>query len=156
MHQANRATSGPRSRRDQIRSASTARLTADERLAVRPEQQSESAMDDALADSFPASDPPAWNAGLVRPGLGDTWRGRAGGDGPETPIDEPPTGTPGVIDVSSTYGFDRTMLQGHVSLAGAAGIALLVPVVILLVGLPVAFAIRALLEVLVWFFPGIA
>ena len=40
----------------------------------------------------------------------------------------------------------RTFLQGLVSLAGATGIALLVPVAILLVGLPVVLAVRGVLE----------
>ena len=50
---------------------------------------------------------------------------------------------------------DRTFLQGLVSLAGAAGIALLVPFAILLVGLPVVLAVRGVLEVIGWLF-GVA
>ena len=49
----------------------------------------------------------------------------------------------------------RTFLQGLVSLAGAAGIALLVPFAILLVGLPVVLAVRGVLEVIGWLF-GVA
>jgi hypothetical protein len=44
------------------------------------------------------------------------------------------------------------LLQGLVSLAGAAAIALLVPFVILLVGLPVALTVRGLLEAIGWLF----
>ena len=44
----------------------------------------------------------------------------------------------------------RTFLQGLVSLAGAAGIALAVPFVILLIGLPIVFAVRGLLEAVGW------
>ena len=55
-----------------------------------------------------------------------------------------------VLDVSRPSNGDRTFLQGLVSLAGAAGIALLVPVAILLVGLPVVFAVRGVLEVIGW------
>ena len=50
---------------------------------------------------------------------------------------------------------ERTFLQGLVSLAGAAGIALLVPFAILLVGLPVVLAVRGVLEVIGWLF-GVA
>src|SRR5688572_22944563 len=42
-------------------------MATDERVAVRHQQQSEPAIDDALAASFPASDPPAWNPGTARP-----------------------------------------------------------------------------------------
>ena len=47
-------------------------------------------------------------------------------------------------------------LHGLVSLAGAAGIALLLPLAILLVGLPVVFAVRGVLEVIGWILGGAA
>ena len=54
-----------------------------------------------------------------------------------------------VIDVSlpSTK---RTLLQGLASLAGAAGIALLVPFAILLIGLPIALVVRGIAEDIGW------
>jgi hypothetical protein len=60
----------------------------------------------------------------------------------------------GIIDVSRPSA-ERTFFQGLVSLAGAAGIALLAPFAILLVGLPVALAVRGLLAVIGWLF-GVA
>ena len=56
-----------------------------------------------------------------------------------------------MTDVSRATDSERTYLQALVSLAGAAGIAVLVPVAILAVGAPVALAIRGLLEVAQWF-----
>jgi hypothetical protein len=46
----------------------------------------------------------------------------------------------GVIDVSRPTTDGRTFIRGLVSLAGAAGIALLVPFVILLIAMPMALA----------------
>jgi hypothetical protein len=39
------------------------------RPPARLEPRSEAAVDEALAASFPASDPPSWNPGTARPGL---------------------------------------------------------------------------------------
>ena len=65
------------------------------------------------------------------------------------------TTSPGAIDVSRRHGSEWTLLRALVSLAGAAGIALLVPFAILVVGLPIALAVRGLLEVFVRLFPAI-
>ena len=132
---------------------SSRRLPTHERVAVRRERQSELAIDDALAGSFPASDPPAWNPGMARPIPVVTFRNDAEDIRPSEVRDE--TTAPGVIDVSRSHGSKRTLLQALVSLAGAAGIALLVPFAILLVGLPIALAVRGLVEVFVWLFPAI-
>ena len=56
-----------------------------------------------------------------------------------------------VIDVSLATDSERTLIQALVSLVGAAGIALLVPIAILAVGTPVALTVRGLLEVAQWF-----
>jgi hypothetical protein len=60
------------------------------------------------------------------------------------------TGASHIIDVSRASSARRTFLQGVRSLAGAAGLALLVPFAILVVGLPVAIVIRGLLEAVGW------
>jgi hypothetical protein len=118
--------------------------SARERLAV------ERAIDDVLADSFPASDPPSWNPGVARPdsvvsafghevalvAASTAYADRADGD----------------VDVWRPMSAERTFLRGLVSLAGAAGIALLVPFAILLVGLPVVLAVRGVLEAIGWLF----
>jgi hypothetical protein len=42
-----------------------------------------------------------------------------------------------------------------IALAGGTGIALLAPLAILVVGIPIALAVRGLLEVFLWLLPGI-
>lgn len=42
-------------------------LELDNQDTRRPHQNSTSATDDGLADSFPASDPPSWTTAIVRP-----------------------------------------------------------------------------------------
>jgi hypothetical protein len=134
---------------------SSRRLPPHERVAVGRERQSELAIDDALEASFPASDPPAWNPGMARPISVHTSRDPANAIRLNGGRDDTARGTPGVIDASRPYGSEWTLLQALITLAGAAGIALLVPLAILLVGLPIALAVRGLLEVFVWLFPAI-
>lgn len=59
-------------------------------------------------------------------------------------------GTQGVIDLSRPNGAARTPVQTLVSLVGAAGLMLLVPFVILLVGMPIVLAVRGFVELLRW------
>jgi len=99
----------------------------------------ERALDSVLADSFPASDPPSWTLGITRP-----QPERHGGD-------DSPVGTrKDVIDVPRSATDGRTLLMGLMSLAGAAGIALLVPFVILAIGMPIALAIRGITAAAGW------
>jgi hypothetical protein len=89
-----------------------------ERLAA------ERAIDDVLADSFPASDPPSWNPGVTRLALGGNLADRASGHTPLTDAGARWAGLSDVVDVSRPTREGRTFLQGLLSLTGAAGIAL--------------------------------
>jgi hypothetical protein len=123
------------------------RSSASRRLAV------ERGIDDVLADSFPASDPPSWNPGVARPDP------VVSGLRHELPLVAPSAADAGradrSVDVSRPLSTERTFLEGLVSMAGAAGTALLVPFAIVLVGLPVVLAVRGVLEVIGWLF-GVA
>ena len=122
---------------------------AEESTTRRSRLLAEQALDAVLADSFPASDPPSWNPGFARPSPAVGLESRA--EALEFIADsDAPTGASDIIDVSRASRASRTFLQGVGSLAGAAGIALLVPFAILLVGLPVALVIRGLLEAIGW------
>ena len=110
----------------------------------------ERAIDDVLADSFPASDPPSWNPGITRLHFDADLAHRASGQIPRTAAGESVNGLSDVIDVSRPTHGGRTFRQGLVSLAGATGTALAVPFVILLIGLPIALTVRGLLEVVGW------
>jgi hypothetical protein len=107
----------------------------------------ERAVDSVLADSFPASDPPSWTLGVTHPQ-----------PEPQTTNAEAVAADAGravavkadVIEVSRPAPDGRTFLKGLVSLAGAAGIALLVPFVILLIGMPIALAVGAVVEAASW------
>jgi hypothetical protein len=58
--------------------------------------------------------------------------------------------------VSHPYGVERTLLQALTSFARAAGIALLGPLAILLVGLPIVLAVRGFAEAVAWMFHAIS
>ncbi len=62
------------------------------------------------------------------------------------------SGRDGVIDVSLPPDRGRTFVQALTSLAGVIGVALLAPFAILLVGSPVALAVRALADAIGWLF----
>jgi hypothetical protein len=130
----------------------------DQRFAggeLRQRRLTEHALDQVLADSFPASDPPPWTPGVAtttvnpaRPGasplpLFAAVVTRAAGW----------SSRPYAEDVIVPYrGFreKRTLVQKLTSLAGVIGVAFLVPIAILIVGIPIALAARGVLEVVGW------
>ena len=119
--------------------------TARKELHFRP---SDLAIDDALAASFPASDPPAWNSGFAS--LVPVEMPPPSGFRPAAAHDGTAAGSAGVIYVSSPPDSEMTLRSALVSVVIAAGIALLTPLAVLIVGLPIALAVRGLLEVLLW------
>ncbi len=127
------------------------------RSATRNGPRTEGDIDDALAASFPASDPPSWNPGRARLGPVDTLRSGSVSRLVRVPLasNRVVPEIPGVVDVSRPERSERTALQIVTSIAAATGIALLVPVVILLVGLPIVLAIRGMAEVVLWLVSGL-
>jgi hypothetical protein len=114
--------------------------------ALQRRLAAERAVDSVLADSFPASDPPSWTLGITHPQPErETTNGEtvSADQGPVVPA-------AGVIDVSGPPTDKRTFLTGLRSLITAAAFALLVPFVILLIGAPVALAVRGIAEAASW------
>ena len=108
----------------------------------------ERALDEVLADSFPASDSPSWNPGIVRPHPADGFPAAAA----PAQVGHERLHMAGVIDVSRRAHGERTFLQAFASLFGAALLALLFGVAVLLIGLPIALVVRGLLEAVGWLF----
>ena len=129
-------------------------IASDLRRAASTDQAryaAERALDQVLADSFPASDPPSWTLGVAQPASSGYMRSTESADETATAKSDGEAARVkrDVIDVSLPR-TRRTFLQGLVSLAGAAGIALLVPFAILLIGLPIALVVRGIAEAIGW------
>lgn len=91
-------------------------------------------IDVALAGSFPASDPLPWTLGFAVE--------------PEVVMSEPlPRPRAHAVDV--VVSASRSAHRGR-AIAEVIGFALLVPVGILLIGVPIAAVVRAVLSVLQW------
>jgi hypothetical protein len=119
-------------------------------VSERRRLAAEQALDQVLADSFPASDPPSWNPGIVRadPVVSGVDHQTARED-TEDPR-ESEIGANSVVFVSKPITTGRSFVPRAISSAGAIGTALLLPLAILLVGLPMAVAVRGLLEFISW------
>lgn len=112
----------------------------------------ERAVDEVLEDSFPASDPPSWNPGTARlaPAAHQANEGRIGDT--DAHVRQARMARNGVIDVSRPTNSERTFIQALISIVGAAGVALLLGLGILIVTVPVALFVGGLIEVIGWLF----
>lgn len=103
------------------------------------------------AGRVPASDPPPWTLGVARR---DSEPGaiarRSVADTARAEVARPRALINDVVILGSGSRGQRTLIQSLATLAGAIGVALLVPVAILAVGLPVVLLVRGIVEAITW------
>ena len=112
--------------------------------------EGERAPDQTLADSFPASDAQPWTLGVARRDSDPdaiAALSRSVADSAHAEVARPRAL---VNDVIILGGGPRTPIQQLATLAGAMGVALLVPVAILVVGLPVVLLVRGIVDAITW------
>jgi hypothetical protein len=120
------------------------------RLTASPRNEAdERKLDQVLADSFPASDPPPWTLGRADQDHSDQAVTAAASARADSSRDDERAWFCYATDVVVAAG-NRTGWQRLISGIGAVGVAMLVPIGILAIGLPIALAVRALLEVAGW------
>jgi hypothetical protein len=113
----------------------------------------ERALDQTLADSFPASDPSPWTLGVAhRDSKPDAIArlSQSVADSAGAELACPRALVNDVVTFSGGSRGPRTPIQQLATLAGAMGVALLVPVAILVVGLPVVLLVRGIVEAITW------
>jgi hypothetical protein len=98
------------------------------------------AIDDVLLGTFPASDPPSWSPVMARPAPEAAPAAESDAGGDIGAAGNGPRYAPAL----------PTVAEALTSLAGAAGVVLLFPLVVLALGTPLALAVRGLLEAVRW------
>ena len=111
--------------------------------ATTPDRRAaERTLDRVLADSFPASDPPSWTFGITRR---ESQRALAPDERPAT--ERGRATTPAADAANSATAPDRhRFLSNLAALLGAAGVVMLVPLVVLAIGAPIALLVRGIVE----------
>jgi hypothetical protein len=115
------------------------RLTTSPAIGAR-----ERKVDDVLADSFPASDPPPWTLGRAPASPVDS----TDVESADTTRDNAPAWSS--LTTVVVAGGQKTARQWLATVVGGVAAAMMIPLGILLIGIPIAVATRTLIEVAAW------